>query len=79
MRKWRLPKKKSLGPGFVVTVEIGTLTDTDGEWAVGDYGGVIRIGKGLTVSQQKYHYSHELVHAALDYLHKLIKDEGAQP
>ena len=78
MARWRLPKKKNLGPGFIVKIEEGTLTDTDAEWAIGDHGGVIRMRRGLTVAQQRYLYSHELIHAALDYHHKQVL-EGAAP
>jgi len=70
---WRLPKRKSLGPGFTIRIEEGTLTDTDAEWAVGEAGGVIRLRKGMTKAQQRYHYSHELVHAALDYHHEQMR------
>ena len=71
MRRWRLTKK-IYWPGYVIVVEIGTLTDTDGEWAVGEGGGVIRLRKGLTKAQQKYTLSHEILHAAVDYNNAML-------
>ena len=73
---WRLPKYVHL-PGFLVKVEVVSMTDSDGaEYVYGDGGGVIRIGKGMSVAQQKYYFSHELMHAAIDYYHKQILEGG---
>jgi len=46
--------------------------DDMGEWVYSDNGGVIRIQRGLKVKEQEYYFSHELLHAAIDYHHKLI-------
>ena len=70
MTRWRLPKQRSLGPNFTIKIEEGSLTDTNGEWLAGYNGGIIRLKKGLTKAQQRYYYTHELVHAALDYCHQ---------
>jgi len=73
MKRFRLPKKVHL-PGFVIKVEIVSMTDQDqGEYVYGDNAGVIRIRKGLSVREQKYCFSHELLHAVVDYHHRLIE------
>jgi len=70
MRIFRLPKQVRLGPHFLIKVEVGSIIDAYAEWNVGDSGGVIRLRKGMTIAQQRYHYTHELVHAAIDYHHQ---------
>ena len=76
MKQWHLPKAVHL-PGFLVKVEIVTMTDNDqAEYVYGEDGGVIRIGKGMTVAEQRYYFSHELVHAVVDYHHKQIIKGG---
>lgn len=75
MKRFRLPKKIYL-PGFTIRVEQGTVTDAKAVWEVGDSGGVIRLAKNLTVAQQKYYLSHELIHAAIDNHHNNILDGG---
>jgi len=77
MKPWHLPKKVHF-PGFTIKVETVSMTDLDSaEYVYGDTGGVIRIGKGMTVAQQKYYFSHELIHAAIDYHHKQHLEGGA--
>lgn len=75
---WRLPKRKSLGPGFTIRIEEGELTDCGGEWTYNERGGVIRIQKGMTKANQRYYYSHELIHATVDY-HLEQAKRGAVP
>lgn len=77
MKKWRLVKIIRL-PEYKVRVEEGSLTDTDAEWNVGDGGGVIRLRKGMTSMQQRYHIAHEMGHAVLDWQHEQIL-KGAIP
>lgn len=78
MKRFRLPKKV-YWPGFVIRVEEVEMTGDDmGEWIYSDNGGVIRIQRGLNVAHRKYYFGHELAHAVVDYLHKLIAS-GAVP
>ena len=73
---WRLPKAVHL-PGFLVKVEEVSMTENDqAEYVYGVDGGVIRIRKGMAVAEQKYYFSHELIHAVADYHHKQIVDGG---
>ena len=72
MKQWRLPKAVHL-PGFVIKVETVSMTDLESaEYVYGEDGGVIRIGKGMTTSQQKYYFSQELIHAIVDYHHRMV-------
>ena len=73
MMSWRLPKRKTLGPGFTIQIVEGVLTDSAAAWEIGNHGGVITLIKGLTKAQQRYYYSHELIHAAIDYHHEQNK------
>ena len=76
MKQWRLPKTVPL-PGFKIKVEIVTMTGNDqAEYVYGDDGGVIRIGKDMSVKEQKYYFSHELQHAVADYHHRQIVEGG---
>lgn len=76
MKQWRLPKAVHL-PGFTIKVEIVSMTDNDqAEYVYGDTGGVIRIGKGMNLSEQKFYFSHELIHATVDYHLKQVIDGG---
>jgi len=76
MKRFHLPKKVHL-PGFVIRVEEVEMTEDDSaEYVYSGSGGVIRIQRGLTVAQQKYYFGHEMQHALIDYLHKLVM-EGA--
>ena len=78
MKQWRLRNKIYL-PEFTVKIEVVSMTDLDqAEYVYGEDGGVIRLGKGMSVNQQKYYFSHELQHAATDYHHKLVVG-GARP
>jgi len=77
MKRWRLAKGIWL-PEYRIKIEEGSLTDTDAEWAVGDGGGVVRLRKGMTNMQQRYHIAHEMIHAVVDWLHEQIV-KGAVP
>jgi len=78
MKIWRLPNT-IIVPQFRIKVEVITMTDLDqAEYVYGNDGGVIRIGKNMTIAEQRYYFSHEFVHAAVDYHHKQIL-EGAKP
>ncbi|KKL13147.1 hypothetical protein LCGC14_2528630, partial [marine sediment metagenome] len=39
---------------------------------------VIQLKKGMTQAQQKYYFSHELIHAAIDYHHFMITQGGTR-
>jgi len=71
VRRWRLAKKIYL-PGWVIRIEIGEIPGSDGEWAVGKDGGVIRLRPGLTQTEQKSTLSHELMHAVIDYNNAML-------
>jgi len=76
MKRFRLPKKIHW-PGFTVKVEVVSMTgDDQEEWVYDADMGVIRLQKGLTVAQQRYYFSHAMLHVAADYHHKQIV-EGA--
>jgi len=76
MKHFHLPKRIRL-PGFVIRIEEVTMTEPDmAEWVYGDNGGVIRIQKGLPQGLQSYYFSHEMLHAMIDYHHKQVKEGG---
>jgi len=78
-KRFVLPKKTTLPGGFVIRVVEGPMAEGDAEWDYDSSGsGVIRLRSGMTLKQQKYHYSHEMNHALIDYHHLLIQ-EGAEP
>lgn len=72
MKQWRLHKKIYL-PGWMIRIDIVDVPGSDGEWVVGENGGgIIRLRPGLTKGQQKYTFSHELLHAAVDYNNAML-------
>ncbi len=78
-KRFVLPKQVTLPGGFVIRVQEVTLSGGDNaEFTYGEDFAVISLAKGLTQRQQKYHFSHELIHAMIDYHHLLIL-EGATP
>jgi len=76
MKRWRLPKVIKL-PGFTIKVEVGGVLDGSGEWSYSGDVGVLRLNKNLTINQQKYFFSHELLHAIIDYHHRMNEERGA--
>ncbi len=73
---WRLPRTVIV-PDFKIKVEVITMTDLDqAEYVYGNDGGVIRIGKGMSVGQKRFYFSHELIHAAVDYHLKQVLEGG---
>jgi len=79
-KRFVLPKKHTLPGGFTIRIEEGAMTcDEDAEFSYSAEGhGVLRLRKGLTKKQQRYHFSHEMIHAMIDYHHLMIR-EGAGP
>lgn len=78
MKRFVLRKSISFPGGFTVKIVEGVLVDKTACW---DYDpdrleGVITLDKGLTQAQQKYYFSHELIHAMIDYHHFMIMNGG---
>ena len=78
-KRFVLPKQVTLPGGFVIRVqEVNLTNDCNAEFGYSREGAaVISLAKGLTQRQQKYHFSHELIHAVIDYHHLLILEGGA--
>jgi len=77
--KFRLPKQIRLPGRFTVKIEVVSMTgDDQAEYVYDDNGGVIRLNKGLTLSQQKFYLGHEILHCAIDY-YNLLLQTGAKP
>ena len=80
MKRFVLSKKIRWPEGFTIKiVEVDLTNDEDANWSYDMQGnGVIQLKKGMTLAQQKYHFSHELIHAAVDYHHFLITRGGTR-
>lgn len=79
MKRFVLRKSISFPGGF--TIKIVESIFTDDQNACWDYNtdkleGVITLRKGLTLAQQRYYLSHELIHAMIDYHHMMIQNGG---
>ena len=79
MTRFRLPKRIRLPGGFTVKIEEVAMTgDDQAEYVYADDGGVIRIQRGLTKSQQRFYLGHELLHCTIDY-YNLLLQTGVKP
>lgn len=81
MRRFVLPKQIRLPGGFIIRVEVATMaedSDAECDYSVQHNSAVIRLRKGMTVKQMKYHLSHELLHVVIDYHHAMML-EGGEP
>ncbi|KKL15421.1 hypothetical protein LCGC14_2505760 [marine sediment metagenome] len=80
MKRFVLPKKIKLPGGFNIKVgEVALTNDETSNWSYDMQGnGVIQLKKGMTQAQQKYSFSHELLHAVADYHHFMITQGGTR-